>query len=338
MYKIIIKAIILLFIFSAFSYSEEIKDVEISGNKRISNETVLILGNISLNENFDDAKLNKSLKKLYESNFFSDIDINFNNGVLKIILIENPIIEDIEFTGLKNKTFIEDIKDNIVLKNRMSFTEIQLQNDINLIKNILKTSGFYFAKVEPSITKNSDLNSVRLKINIDKGQRARIKEIVFIGDKKIKDKKLVEVIASEEHKFWKFVSNKVYLNQSLISLDKRLLENYYRNLGYYKVKVLNSFAELNDSESSFKLVFNIDAGQRYFFNKFSLNLPEDYNKKDFKKVEKIFSKLKDERYSLDNINLILEEIDKIASLRLYDFIDAQVNESIEGANKINFDF
>ena len=61
------------------------------------------------------------------------------------------------------------------------------------------------------------------------------------------------MIASEEHKFWKFISKKVFLNQSLISLDKRLLENYYRNQGYYQVKILNSFAELNN-EDSFRLV------------------------------------------------------------------------------------
>ncbi len=338
MNKILIQAIILSFLFLTNSISEIIKKVEISGNKRISDQTVLILGNISINTDFDNTQLNNSLKKLYESNFFSDVKINLNNNILKINLVENPIIEDIEFTGIKNKTFIEEISETIVLKNRMSFTQNQLQQDINLINNILKTSGFYFAKVEPSIIKNADLNSVRLKINIDRGKKARIKEIVFIGDKKIKDKKLLEVIASEEHKFWKFVSNKVYLNQSLIELDKRLLENYYRNLGYHKVKVLNSFAELNITESSFKLVFNVDAGKKYFFNDFSLTLPDDYNKNDFKKIEKIFSKLKNERYSLDNINLILEEIDKIASLRLYDFIDANVTESIQDGNKINFDF
>ena len=60
-----------------------------------------------------------------------------------------------------------------------------------------------------------------MKIEIDQGKKARIKQIQFIGDKKIKDKRLLEVIASEEHKFWKFISRKVYLNQSLINLDKK---------------------------------------------------------------------------------------------------------------------
>ena len=89
----------------------------------------------------------------------------------------------------------------------------------------------------------NDNNSIKLKFNIDQGKKAKIKSIQFIGDKKIKDRKLRNVIVSEEAKFWKFISNKVYLNEQRINLDKRLLENYYKNKGYYNVKVLNSFAE-----------------------------------------------------------------------------------------------
>ena len=337
MLRLIFKIFILLFFSISSLNSEIIKKIDISGNKRISNETVIIIGKISEGKSYDENSLNEVLKNLYESNFFSDIKIFFDDGIIKINLVENPIIEDIQFTGIKNKTFLEEISNLMVLKNRMSFTEDQLKSDVNLIKNVLKSNGFYFAKVNTSINNNEKLNSVQLKIDIDRGKKARIKEIQFLGDKKIKDKKLLEVIASEEHKFWKFISKKVFLNQSLISLDKRLLENYYRNQGYYQVKILNSFAELNN-EDSFRLVYNVEAGERFTFNNFSLSLPDDYKKEDFTKVNKIFKKLKNKRYSLESIELILNEIDKIASMRLYDFITADVKETIIDQNKINFDF
>ena len=337
MLRLIFKIFVLLFFSISSLNSEIIKKIDISGNKRISNETVIIIGKISEGKSYDENSLNEVVKNLYESNFFSDIKIFFDNGIVKIDLIENPIIEDIQFTGIKNKTFLEEISNLMVLKNRMSFTEDQLKSDVNLIKNVLKSNGFYFAKVNTSINNNEKLNSVQLKIDIDRGKKARIKEIQFLGDKKIKDKKLLEVIASEEHKFWKFISKKVFLNQSLISLDKRLLENYYRNQGYYQVKILNSFAEL-DNEDSFRLVFNVDAGERFTFNNFSLSLPDDYKKEDFTKVNKIFKKLKNKIYSLESIELILTEIDKIASMRLYDFITADVKETIIDQNKIDFDF
>ena len=337
MLRLIFKIFVLLFFSISSLNSEIIKKIDISGNKRISNETVIIIGKISEGKSYDENSLNEVVKNLYESNFFSDIKIFFDDGIIKINLVENPIIEDIQFTGIKNKTFLEEISNLMVLKNRMSFTEDQLKSDVNLIKNVLKSNGFYFAKVNTSINNNEKLNSVQLKIDIDRGKKARIKEIQFLGDKKIKDKKLLEVIASEEHKFWKFISKKVFLNQSLISLDKRLLENYYRNQGYYQVKILNSFAEL-DNEDSFRLVFNVDAGERFTFNNFSLSLPDDYKKEDFTKVNKIFKKLKNKIYSLESIELILTEIDKIASMRLYDFITADVKETIIDQNKIDFDF
>ena len=316
---------------------EILKNIEISGNKRISNETILVLGNIEIGKDLNSSDLNYSLKKLYDTNFFENINYSLDNGLLKIFLVENPIIEEINITGIKKKSFTDQIYEKISLKNRMSYTEEQFKKDIDIINSSLKASGYYFSKIKSSTNKNDDLNSIKLNIDIQLGEKAKIREIIFIGDKKVKDKKLLELIASEEHKFWKFISNKVYLNKSLLDLDKRLLENYYKNNGYYNVKVINSFAELND-EGSFKIVFNINAGSKYFFNNFSLSLPDDYKEKDFKKVNKIFDKLKDEKYSLNNINLILNEIDTIASSRLYDFIKVEVSENIIEQNKIDFNF
>ena len=328
--------LIYLFFFN-YANSEILKNIEISGNKRISKETVLVLGNIEIGKDLNSSELNYSLKKLYDTNFFENINYSLNNGLLKIFLVENPIIEEINITGIKKKSFTKQIYEKISLKNRMSYTEEQFKKDIDVINSSLKASGYYFSKIKSSIKRNDDLNSITLNIDIQLGEKAKIKEIIFIGDKKVKDKKLLELIASEEHKFWKFISNRVYLNKSLLDLDKRLLENYYKNNGYYNVKVLNSFAELND-EGSFKIVFNINAGTKYFFNNFSLTLPDDYKEKDFKKINKLFDKLKDEKYSLDNINLILNEIDNIASSRLYDFIKVEFSENIIEKNKIDFNF
>ena len=182
------------------------------------------------------------------------------------------------------------------------------------------------------------MNSVKLIIDIDLGEKAKIKKISFLGNKIIKDKKLLEIIASEEHQFWKFISNKVYLNEKLIALDKRLLKNYYMNRGYYDVKILDNFVELNKENSSFNLSYNIEAGQKFVFNNFSLSLPDDYSKKDFENINKIFKKNVNENYSMEVVNNILSEIEKVAANRLYDFIDAKVEESITDDNKLNLKF
>ncbi len=337
MVKFFLRFIFINIFLISSSYSEIIKDVKISGNKRISKETIIVLGNISPGINYDDNQLDKLTKELYKTQFFRDLSITINNSILTINVVENPIIEDIQISGVKKDSVTELLQEKISLKNRKSFTDYALQNDINLIKNILKSNGYYFVKVSPSVQKDDDLNTIRIMISVDQGPRAKVKNISFIGDKKIKDKKLLEIIATEEHKFWKFISNNVYLDQSRIDLDKRLIENYYKNLGYYDVNVLNSFAELNEN-GNFNLVYNISAGDFYFFNDLKLNLPPDYNAEDFQKIQDNLLSLKGEKYSIDDFNNILSDIENIALLRLYDFIDAKVDEKILEDNKINFVF
>ena len=88
-----------------------------------------------------------------------------------------------------------------------------------------------------SKVKNNVNNTVDLRYEIELGEKAYISSIKFIGDKKIKDRKLKNIIVSEESKFWKFISKK-YVDSNRINLDEKLLKNYYKNNGYYNVKIL----------------------------------------------------------------------------------------------------
>ena len=138
--------IIFLILFSSNLSAEIVKNIKVNGNKRISQETIIVLGQISTNEDYDDNKLNVVLKNLYNSKFFSNIDIAILNETLTINVTENPIIEDVRIIGIKNKSLVKNLMENISLKNRISFTEDLLNRDINLIKNILKSGGYYFQK------------------------------------------------------------------------------------------------------------------------------------------------------------------------------------------------
>ena len=335
--RFILTIILFNFFFINFAFSNDINKIKIIGNQRLSIETIKVIGNINLEDNFNEEKLNDLTKKLYESNFFSDLSVKFDENILTISLSENPIIENIEIEGVKMNSMKEFILENISLKNRKPFTNDLLKSDLEFINNVLKTNGFYFAQVKNIISKNNELNTIKLNFSVDQGSRAKIKKINFIGDKKIKDKKLLEIIASEEHKFWKFISNNVYLDQSRVNLDKRLIENYYKNLGYYNVKVLSSYAELNNY-GNFNLIYNINAGDYYYFNNLILNLPSDYNPEDFIEIQSFLKKLKGEKYSIDEFNKILIDIETIASLNLYDFIDAKVEETIVNDNKLDLIF
>ena len=338
MIKFLIKSLLLYFILSVHILADKIDNVEVDGNKRISKESIIIFSEIQLGMDYSDNLANKALKKLYDTNFFESVEISYIDTKLIIKVLENPIIEELEIVGIKKQNFLDLIKENLTLRERASFNDFYLKNDLRIIDDILKTNGYYFSNIDVSFDKNANLNSLKLKFDIDLGEKAKIKKISFIGNKIFKDKKLIEVIASEENKFWKFISKNVYLNKNLINLDKRLLKRYYKNRGFYDVKVLDNYVELDKENYSFNLVYNIDAGKKFTINELSLTLPDDYENDDFNNIFTTFKKNKGDIYSLEFIDQILSDIENIASMKSYDFIDVKVEENKLDDNKLNFNF
>ena len=334
MQKIILCSFLLFLFLTKLSLATVINKIEVKGNTRITKESVIVFGNIKLNTDINDAELNLILKNLYETDFFENIDLSINNKTLIITLIENPIIQKVSILGVPSKTLREKISEIIELKNASPFVEYYAKKDFRKIKTFLKTQGYYFVDVKSSIKQNTN-NTIDLVYNIKLGQKALIGKINFIGDKKIKNRKLRSIIVSEENKFWKFLSNKKYLDENRIQLDIRLLKNYYINKGYYNVLIENSSAKFLDN-NTFDLNFTITAGNKFSFNEAKLILPTDYNPKNFEKVNEVLKSLKNEVYSYNIIEDILDEIDQIALSQQYEFIDADVEETIINENKLNF--
>jgi len=317
------------------TYSKNFEKIIVNGNQRISNETILIFSEIPKNKSLDENSTNQILKKLYKSGFFKDVTVKIENNNLIINVLENPIIQTVYIEGIKRKKTEADLYKVLSLKNRSSFNSNFIKVDELAILGYLKNKGYYFSKINSSYQDLGD-NKIDLFYKIDLGKKAKISKISFIGDKKFKDSKLRNIILSEEYKFWKFISGKKFLNEDLINFDKRLINNFYKNKGYYNVKIDSSFANyLGNNE--FELIYNIDSGNKYFFNDLVLKLPINYDLKNFEKLTKIFSDLKGENYSLNSIDKILSEIDKIVLNEQYEFLKATVNEDVKN-DLINFVF
>ena len=320
---------------SSLALAEVVKKIEVIGNNRISSETIKSFSPIKINDDINENNINTSLKSLYESNFFKNVNIKFIQNVLIIEVDENPIIQNLNLEGVKSQRIRDNIFNNLSLKQRGSFFEKNLNKDINTIKNVAKDLGYYFANVNV-IQENLDDNKVNITFNVDLGEKAKIKKISFIGDKIYKDSKLKNIIVSEEYKFWKFISGKKYLSEKLNKLDLRLLKNFYLNKGYYNVQINSSFAKMIGL-NEFELIFNIKTNDKIYFNNLTLDLPIDYNRDNFESLEKLFSKVKGLPYSINVIQEILDEIDLITINEQYESIKASVNENLD-SDKINIVF
>ena len=335
MHRLFLKIIFIFSIFINSSFAEIIKEIKILGNERITSDTIKIFTTVKTNDDIDENKVNFILKELYETGFFKNVNVEFKNNILEINVVENPIIQEIRYEGIKAQKIRNAILSDLKLKSRSSFNEIFLDQDKNSIISSLRSLGYYFSKVEVFI---NDLNDNRIDITyqIELGEKAKIKKISFMGNKIYKDKKLKRTIVSEEYKFWKFISGKKFLNENILIMDNRLLKNFYLNKGYYDVKINSSFAKLIN-EGEFELIFNIDAGEKFYFGNLDVELPVDYNKENFKKLFITLDKLENEPYSINGLENILEKIEINALNEQYESINVDVVENLDG-NKINLTF
>ncbi|MDA9973216.1 outer membrane protein assembly factor BamA [Candidatus Pelagibacter ubique] len=317
------------------SYAKNYERIIINGNERISNETILVFSEISEDQSLNENSINNILKKLYESGYFKDVSVKIENNNLIINVLENPVIQTVYINGIKRKKTEESLYEILSLKNRSSYNAINVKKDENAILNYLKGQGFYFSKIT-SFYQDLGNNKIDLYYEIDLGNKAKISKISFVGDKIFKDSTLRSVILSEEYRFWKFISGKKYLNENLINYDKRLLNNFYKNKGFYNAVIESSFANYLGNDE-FEILYNISSGKKYYFNEFNLNLPIDYETDNFNELNNIFKDLKGEKYSLNSIDKILKEIDKIVLNKQFEFLKSSVQEEIKD-NLINLTF
>ena len=312
------------------SKAEILKKFEVKGNSRISNETLKVYGEIELNKNYSTDDINEIIKKLYDTKFFSKISTSFSNNILTITVEENPIINTIIIDGEKAKKYKKAILDIISLKEKSSFVESDIKNDIEIVKSFYKSLGFYAAEVEArSQPIGSDTTRLNLIFSVNKGEKYKISKINFIGDKKIKFKRLRDVIASEEAKFWKFISRNIYLNAERIELDKRLLKSFYLSKWYYNVEIVSSSAESKRKKTEIELTYSINAGERFRIKKLSTNIDPVFDKSIFESLKDEFTDFAGEYYSPFKIEKILSKIDRIVDQNELQFVQHTVRETVD---------
>ena len=221
--------IFLLFISNLSNARSEIyNEIKINGNQRISVETIVMFSGLQIGQNIEIDQLNSSIKNLYETNYFKNVEIDADNGIINITVIENPIIQSISINGIKNKEILKQLLDVTKKSEKYPYLKNKIKKQRDLLINIVRNYGFYFSTLETILVDNKN-NSVDIIFDFNLGNKAVIKKINFKGEKIFKDRKLRNIIKSEEGKFWKFITSNKYLNERKINIDENLLRSFYKN-------------------------------------------------------------------------------------------------------------
>ena len=327
-----IKSIIIFLIVLTNVSFGEIKKINIVGNARVSSATIESLVD-KKTSNIDSIYINNLTKKIYDTDFFADVRISFNQDILTINVIENPIVNFFYINGIKDSD-LDQANKIITLKENSIFSSSKLKKDIEATKEFLNASGYYQASIVPEVIK-VDNNQINLIINIDKKEISKIKNIYFIGNKFFSSSQLTEVIASSEDGWWKFFSSSA-LSEQKIEYDKQLLKDFYKNKGFFDVQIESAFANL-DKNNNFSLTFSINSGKKFKFGDFDIKkIGASYEEKDINAIKVISSKLLDNQiYSTEIINKLNKQVTNYLEEKKYNNFEINIQEFKKNEDLIN---
>ncbi|NBY89442.1 MAG: outer membrane protein assembly factor BamA, partial [Proteobacteria bacterium] len=324
--------IIIFFLILTNSLFAEIKKVSVIGNVRVNTSTIESLVDKKI-ANVDSIYINNLTKKIYDTDFFSDVKISFNQDVLSINVVENPIVNFFYINGIKD-TDLDQVNKIITLKENSIFSSAKLKKDIEATKEFLNASGYYQASINPEVIK-VDNNQVNLIINIDKKEISKIKNIYFIGNKFFSNSQLMDVITSSEDGWWKFFSTSA-LSEQRIEYDKQLLKEFYKSKSFYDVQIESAFASV-DKNNNFTLTFSINSGKKYKFGDYDLKITGlSLKETDSNEIKNISNKLlKNEFYSPLIINKLSKQVTDFLESKRYGNFEINIQDSKAGEDKIN---
>lgn len=330
---LLISLVILVFAFAPETHAQDgglVGSVKIQGNKRVDDSTILYYIKTRKGEPLSRNQIRKDIEQIYNLGQFKDIRVETQGGLdgLEVVFIveEIPSIGDVVLRG-NDKLSDDEIREKLALKRGTTFQEYMIQEAKEAIKLLYHEKGFFF--VETSIdTKKSADNLTNINIRIREGEKVRIKNIRFVGNKSLVADDLKEQMETKAETWFSFLDDSGIYKKDILKLDMFRLEGFYHDNGYIRVRVLEPKIGINKKDKEINIIVPIEEGPQYRVRKISAQPDETLTEEEILKAIKI--KVKDV-YNVSGVRADILNITELYSQRGYAYAD------VNPVTKINDD-
>ena len=247
-----------------------VREVVVIGNRRIEPATIASYLTIGVGEQADDAALNASVRRLFDTGLFSDASVALEGGQLIVRVTENPTINRVAIEG--NRSIEDDlILGNLSSQSRRAFTRSRAEADAQVITDLYRRSGRYGTRVEPVVIALPD-NRVDLVFEVSESSVTGVNAINFIGNEVYSDRRLRGVVQTTESGLLSFILTSDIYDPDRLEFDRELLRRFYLERGYADFTVLSAVAELAPDGEGFFITFTVSEGPRYNFGTQTVNV------------------------------------------------------------------
>ncbi|MAZ39277.1 MAG: outer membrane protein assembly factor BamA [Legionellales bacterium] len=262
-----------------------VKQIEITGNHRISDGTILNYLPIHVGDKVSSDDTAKIIQALYKTNFFTNVALEKQGNTLIVKVTERPTIGDITLKG--NELISKKDLKKALAGLGVSVGQVYDQSVIEGVKDSLEKEYFdqgnYGATVNTTVEKESG-NRVGLHINIHEGKPAKIREIKIIGNKAYSEKDLLKQFKLTTPKAWDFFTKSDQYSKQKLDGDIETLKSYYMDRGYIQFKVDSTQVVLSPDKENVDIVIHITEGPQYKLKNYNFEGNLIYSESKLKKL------------------------------------------------------
>ncbi|MBT6135129.1 MAG: outer membrane protein assembly factor BamA, partial [Kordiimonadaceae bacterium] len=294
-----------------------ISNLEVNGNLRIEDSTIESYLLINIGDIYTEQLSDATLKRLYNTGLFSDVDVGRRAETLVITVLENPILNRILFEGNKYKDD-QDLYEEIQLRPRTVFSRSKVSADVQRVLEIYRRGGRFAANIEPKVIQKEQ-NRVDLVFEISEGAKSVIGKINFLGNKVFDNNILRTKIVSQESRWWNFLASEDTYDPDRLNFDQQKLRDFYREQGYADFRVTSAVAELSPNKQFFFINISVEEGQLYSFGNVSIESEIDELSPEL--LTRALFTVEGDQYDSSAIDNTVDMLTDIAGLRGYAFVD-----------------
>ena len=306
---------------TAMAQSYTFSKLEVTGNKRIESSTILSYAGLTRNQITSAGDLNAAYRNILASGLFEQVDLTPAGGVLRIVVVELPTLNNIVFEGnARLKT--EVLQKVIGSQSRRVFNPELAEQDAGQIAQAYVQAGRLAAKVTPKAIRRSD-NRVDLIFEIFEGGLVEIERLSFVGNTAFSDRRLRGVLATKQAGVFRSFLGKDTFISDRIEYDKQLLKDFYASRGYVDFQIIDVSSELSRERDGMFVTFIVKEGQKFTFG--DVTVVSDIETLDVKNFQKATKSKKGVVYSPLPVESDISRMERLALLKGYDFIRVEPN-------------
>ena len=253
----------ILVVNTAISDAAVVRSVSVSGNQRVDADTIRSYVSIKPGKSFSSFDIDESLKQLFSTGLFSDVQVFQSGRTLIVKVSENPTINEVIFAG--NKRLKDDKLNAIVqLSGRSIYTDDKLQSDVQRIREAYRRTGRNAASVDGRVV-SLDNNRANVVFDIVEGDRTKITDISFVGNNAYSDRRLTDILSINESNLLSWLRKDDIYDPDRMRADEEKLRRFYYNHGYADFRIISTVADLDEAANKYTITVTVEEGDRYTF-------------------------------------------------------------------------